>query len=184
MCTVLLPPGDNPTAVNKYRVTQKTGNFEMRSDSHVQLAALRNMDLSYRQPRHSVIMDQRNGKQRAFAIKMFYKNNDTSKVPDFLCNSVYHKTCVCRVVGQLKIVMECKDAFCIKHMCTVHNKQPGTVIVLECVRELIVGVTVTKARDLVGREKSVVLLKNPSTVRVSGTCTRSYVMEKQGCARQ
>ena len=33
--------------------------------------------MSYRQPRHSVIMDQRNGQQRAFAIKMFYKNNDS-----------------------------------------------------------------------------------------------------------
>ena len=28
--------------------------------------------LSYRQPRHLVIMDQWNGQQRAFAIKMFY----------------------------------------------------------------------------------------------------------------
>jgi len=27
--------------------------------------------LSYRQPRHLIIMDQWNGKQRAFAIKMF-----------------------------------------------------------------------------------------------------------------
>ena len=33
-----------PTAV-MYRVTQKTGTFEMRSGSHVQLAALRNRDL-------------------------------------------------------------------------------------------------------------------------------------------
>jgi len=33
--------------------------------------------LSCRQPRHSVIMDQWNGQQRAFAIKMFYKNNDS-----------------------------------------------------------------------------------------------------------
>ena len=33
--------------------------------------------LSYRQPRHSVIMDQWNGQQRAFIIKMFYKNNDS-----------------------------------------------------------------------------------------------------------
>ena len=32
---------------------------------------------SYRQPCHSVIMDQWNGQQRAFAIKMFYKNNDS-----------------------------------------------------------------------------------------------------------
>ena len=32
--------------------------------------------LSYRQPGHSVIMDQWNGQQRAFVIKMFYKNND------------------------------------------------------------------------------------------------------------
>jgi hypothetical protein len=29
--------------------------------------------LSYRQPRHLVIMDQWNGQQRAFAKKMFYK---------------------------------------------------------------------------------------------------------------
>jgi len=36
--------------------------------------------LSYGQPRHSVIMDQRNGQQRAFAIKMFYKNNDSLEV--------------------------------------------------------------------------------------------------------
>jgi transposase len=33
--------------------------------------------LSYRQPRHSVFMDQWNGQQRAFDIKMFYKNNDS-----------------------------------------------------------------------------------------------------------
>jgi len=33
--------------------------------------------LSYRQPRHSVIMDQWNGQQRAFAVKMFYENNDS-----------------------------------------------------------------------------------------------------------
>jgi len=33
--------------------------------------------LSYRQPRHLVIMDQWNGQQRAFTIKMFYKNNDS-----------------------------------------------------------------------------------------------------------
>jgi len=32
--------------------------------------------LSYR-PRHSVIMDQWNGQQCAFTIKMFYKNNDS-----------------------------------------------------------------------------------------------------------
>jgi hypothetical protein len=31
--------------------------------------------LSYRQPRQSVIMDQWNGQERDFAIKMFYKNN-------------------------------------------------------------------------------------------------------------
>jgi len=31
--------------INTYRVTQKTGTFEMRSGSHVQLAALRNRDL-------------------------------------------------------------------------------------------------------------------------------------------
>ena len=33
--------------------------------------------LSYRKPRHLVIMDQWNGRQRAFAIKMFYENNDS-----------------------------------------------------------------------------------------------------------
>jgi len=33
--------------------------------------------LSYRQPRHLVIMDQWNGQERAFAIKMFYKSNDS-----------------------------------------------------------------------------------------------------------
>ena len=36
--------------------------------------------LSYRQPRHLVITDQWNGQQRAFAIKMFYKNNDSLEV--------------------------------------------------------------------------------------------------------
>jgi hypothetical protein len=45
--------------------------------------------LSYRQPRHSVIMDQWNGQRRALAIKMFYKNNDISKVPLFLCHPVH-----------------------------------------------------------------------------------------------
>jgi hypothetical protein len=47
--------------------TKKTETFEMRSGSHVQLAALRN-----RQPRLLVIMDQWNGQQRAVTIKMFY----------------------------------------------------------------------------------------------------------------
>ena len=36
-------------------------------------------------------MDQWNGQQRAFAIKMFYKNNDSSKVPVFLCHLVYSR---------------------------------------------------------------------------------------------
>jgi hypothetical protein len=49
--------------VTLYWLTQKTGTFEMRSGSHAQLAA----------PRHLVIMDQWNGQQHAFAIKMFYK---------------------------------------------------------------------------------------------------------------
>jgi hypothetical protein len=88
------------------------------------------------------------------------------------------------VVGQMKIAMECKNAFWIKHVCTVHNKQPSTVMVLECVSELIVNMTVTKACELVAEKKSVVLLKKPSFGHVSGTCTRSFVMEKQGCARQ
>jgi hypothetical protein len=55
----------------KYKVTQKTVTFEMPSGNHVQLAALRNRDLEL-QPRHLVIMDQWNGQQRAFTIKMFY----------------------------------------------------------------------------------------------------------------
>ena len=33
--------------------------------------------LSYRQSCHPVIIEQRNGQQRTFAIKMFYKNNDS-----------------------------------------------------------------------------------------------------------
>jgi len=51
------PPQPNhnvtPTHIepDKYRVTQKTGTFEMRSGSHVQLVALRNRDLEL-QPRH------------------------------------------------------------------------------------------------------------------------------------
>ena len=36
--------------------------------------------LSYKQPCHSVIMEQWNGQQHAFAIKMFYKNNDSLEV--------------------------------------------------------------------------------------------------------
>jgi len=69
-------------------VTQKKGTFETLSGSHVQLAACGTGTLSYRQP----IMDQWNGQQRAFAIKMFYKNNDSlegfSKVP-FFCVTLY-----------------------------------------------------------------------------------------------
>ena len=57
------------------------------------------------------------------------------------------------VVGQLKVVMERTNAFWIKHVCTVHSKQPGTVMVLVCVSELIMDVTVTKARDLVTEKK-------------------------------
>ena len=49
--------------------------------------------LSYRQPRHLVIMDQWNGQQRAFAIKMFYINNDSlegvQEFPFFLCHPVH-----------------------------------------------------------------------------------------------
>ena len=68
---------------------KKTGTFEMRSGSHVQFAALRNRDFEL-QTRHHFS----NGQQRAFAIKMFYKNNDSldfffSKVPVFLCHPVY-----------------------------------------------------------------------------------------------
>jgi hypothetical protein len=54
--------------------------------------------LNYRQPRHSVIMDQWNGQRRAFAIKIFYKNNDSlegaqkefQKFP-FFCVTLYLK---------------------------------------------------------------------------------------------
>jgi len=35
----------NTVHAQMYRMTQKTGTFEMRSGSHVQLAALRNRDL-------------------------------------------------------------------------------------------------------------------------------------------
>ena len=49
--------------------------------------------LSYRKPRHLVIMDQWNGQQCAFAIKMFYKNNDSLEVAQrefqFFCVSLY-----------------------------------------------------------------------------------------------
>jgi hypothetical protein len=86
--------------------------------------------------------------------------------------------------GQLKVVMECANAFWIKHVCTVHNKQPGTGMVLVCLSELIVDETVTKACDLVVKKKCVVLLKNMPSLNVSGTCTGSFVMEKQGCAMQ
>jgi len=48
----------------KYRVTQKTGTFEMRSGSHVQLAALRNRDLELQTTSPFSIMDQWNGQQR------------------------------------------------------------------------------------------------------------------------
>ena len=58
---------------HKYRVTQKkrellkcvvaaTYSWQHRGTG----------TLCYRQPRHLVIMDQWNGQQRAFAIKMFY----------------------------------------------------------------------------------------------------------------
>jgi len=45
----------------------------MPSGSHVQLAACGTETLSYRQP----ITDQWNDQQSAFAIKIFYKNNDS-----------------------------------------------------------------------------------------------------------
>ena len=45
--------------------------------------------LSYRQPRHLVIIDQWSGQQRAFAIKMFQFLLGFSKVPVFLCHPVY-----------------------------------------------------------------------------------------------
>jgi hypothetical protein len=54
--------------------------------------------LSYRQPRHFVIMDQWKGQQRAVAIKMFYMFGflqfllGFSKVPVFLCHIVYEPT--------------------------------------------------------------------------------------------
>jgi hypothetical protein len=51
--------------------------------------------LSYRQPRHLVVMDQWNGQQRAVAIKMFYMFGflqfllGFSKVPIFFCVTLY-----------------------------------------------------------------------------------------------
>jgi hypothetical protein len=55
--------------------------------------------LSYRQPRHSVIMDQWNGQQHAFTIKMFYKHNDSLEVAQkefqkflFFCVILYKLT--------------------------------------------------------------------------------------------
>jgi hypothetical protein len=68
----------------------------MRSGSHVQLAALRSGTLSYRQPRHSVIMDQWNGQVvmvQFLSIKFFFVGFlqfllGFSKVPVFLCHPV------------------------------------------------------------------------------------------------
>jgi hypothetical protein len=64
----------------------------MRSGSHVQLAALRNRTLSYRQPRHLVIMDQWNGEQRAVATKFCWIASifvGTFNSSRFLCHLVY-----------------------------------------------------------------------------------------------
>ena len=45
--------------------------------------------LIYRQLRHLVITDQLNGQQRAFAIRMFQFLLGFSKVPVFLCVTLY-----------------------------------------------------------------------------------------------
>jgi hypothetical protein len=47
--------------------------------------------LNYRQPRHLVIMDQRNGQQRAVTIKMFYKFGFL-QCSRFLCHLVLLST--------------------------------------------------------------------------------------------
>jgi len=60
-----------------YRMTQKTGNLKCVVAAMCSWQHCGTGTLSYRQPRHSVIMDQWNGQQRAFAIKMFYKNNES-----------------------------------------------------------------------------------------------------------
>jgi hypothetical protein len=79
---------------------KKTGTFEIRSDSNVQLAALRNRDLELQTTRHLVIMDQWNGQQRA--VKCF-TCLDFSKVSVFLGHPVQY--CI-RPIGiqQIQIV--------------------------------------------------------------------------------
>ena len=60
-----------------YRVTQKTGPFEMRSGSHVQLAALRNMDLELQTTSPFSNHGSVERSTACFTINMFYKNNDS-----------------------------------------------------------------------------------------------------------
>ena len=87
------------------------------------------------------------------------------------------------VAEQLKVMMECKNVLWITHVCTVHNKQPGTGVVLVCMSVLIVDVTVIKEHDFVAK-KMCHAVKKLSSVHVSGTCTGNFVKEKQGCAMQ
>ena len=56
------------------------------------------------------------------------------------------------VAEQLKVMMECKNVLWITHVCTVHNKQPGTGVVLVCMSVLIVDVTVIKEHDFVAKK--------------------------------
>ena len=105
----------------------------MRSGSHVQLAALRNRDLSYRQPRHLVIMDQWNGQQRAFAIKNVLVLLGFQKFP-FFCVTLYlkkvHKILFVsqklqkkKKIGQAQILRLCEaDKFNKTRSTTTHSK--------------------------------------------------------------
>jgi hypothetical protein len=69
---------------------KKTGTFEMRSGSHVQLATLRNKDLELQTTSPVSTTDQWNGQQRAVAIHFFNFCWGFQKFP-FFCVTLYFR---------------------------------------------------------------------------------------------
>jgi hypothetical protein len=83
----------------------------VRSGSHVHLAALRKGDC--KQSRHSVIMEEWNGREHAFAIKMFYKTDDSLKAAQrefrriFQFSEIDNLDC-CFLIGKLQWFNYCQ----------------------------------------------------------------------------
>jgi hypothetical protein len=87
---------------------KETWTFEMRSGSNLSWQHCGTGTLSYRQPRHLVIMDQWNGQQRSVTITMFYMFG-FFKSSRFLGHSVY---VVMRIYIYIYVVRRQRVKFC------------------------------------------------------------------------